>query len=340
MSLRHRTRFVALAAFLATFFLCTSASAQQPAVDQVKGSLSVMVLGSGGPAAGLPGRASAGYLIFTDGKPRILMDAGGGTFKSLGASGTNIKALPLVLLSHLHIDHTADLSAMIKTIYFHNRAAGAFRTKPIVIYGPGANGKPFPHTHIAQYPSTIDYLKGHYDLPNGTERYLHIFAKAINGGIFAYKGHDISPDPKKPVRTIYRKDGLVIKAVGVIHGPVPALAYRIEYKGKSIVYSGDTSSKTNNMIKLAKGADLLIYDTSIMDHLPNGPKDGVFYKLHTTPSRMGQVAAAAKPKHLVLSHITGFTGPRLDKVMALIRAQGYKGRLDAAQDLKVYNLGD
>lgn len=48
------------------------------AVNKVKGDLSVMVLGSGGPMATASGRASASYLIFADGKPRILMDVGGG----------------------------------------------------------------------------------------------------------------------------------------------------------------------------------------------------------------------------------------------------------------------
>ena len=41
---------------------------------KVKGDLSVMVLGSGGPIVTAEGRASAGYLIFTDGKHHILMD--------------------------------------------------------------------------------------------------------------------------------------------------------------------------------------------------------------------------------------------------------------------------
>ena len=61
------------------------------AVDKVKGPLSVMVLGSGGPIATSSGRASASYMIFTDGQPRILMDIGGGAFQRLAASGLNIK---------------------------------------------------------------------------------------------------------------------------------------------------------------------------------------------------------------------------------------------------------
>jgi ribonuclease BN (tRNA processing enzyme) len=44
--------------------------------------LSVTVLGSGGPIAN-PHRVSAGYILSIDGKPRILVDAGGGTFERI-----------------------------------------------------------------------------------------------------------------------------------------------------------------------------------------------------------------------------------------------------------------
>jgi len=321
------------------------------AVNKVHGPLSVMVLGSGGPMAMPSGRASAGYLIFVDGKPRILMDTGGGTFKSLAMSGTNIHGLDLVLLSHMHIDHQDDLPAMVKTIYFHARAAGTRRTAPINIFGPGANGLTFPAAMFpdasksTQYPSTSEFVNGLFNIHTGLDRYLHIFARAISGGVFNYTVTDIpAPAPPKvagqSVSTIYNHNGLVIKAIAVIHGPCPAVAYRIEYKGHSIVYSGDTSSKTGNMAKIARGADLLIYDTSIMDDLPNGPNDGVFFKLHTTPTRMGEVAASARPDELLLSHLTPITQPRLDTVRSLIRAQGYTGDIDVAHDLKVINLGD
>ena len=92
------------------------------AVNKVKGDLSVMVLGSGGPVATEQGRASASYLIFVDGEPKILMDAGGGAFQRLAASGVNVKDLEIILLTHLHIDHMGDLSPIVKTVYFHNRA--------------------------------------------------------------------------------------------------------------------------------------------------------------------------------------------------------------------------
>lgn len=319
--------------------------------DRVKGDFSVMVLGSGGPMATASNRASAGYLIFLDGVPRILMDVGGGTFARLAESGVNIKDLDIVLLSHLHIDHTGDLSAMLKTLYFHNRgtnlAQGTFppgRTAPVRIFGPDENGIPFPPVlgadpGVPQYPASSDYVHDHYDLNTGTERYLNIFTRAISGGIFNVTAQDVSPDwTAYNPETLIDEGDLRITAVGVNHGPVPGLAFRIDYRDRSIVYSGDTSSRGDNMINLSEGADLLIYDTAITDTLPDGPNDQVFFQLHTTPTRLGEVAATAGVRRLLLSHLTPITEPRMNEVRHVIRGQGYRGRMEAAEDLQVINL--
>lgn len=304
---------------------------KKSAVDKVKGDLSVMVLGSGGPVATAAGRASASYLIFTDGKPRILMDVGGGAFKSLAESGVNVKDLDLVLLSHLHIDHTGDLSSVIKTIYFHTVGAGETRgaDEPINIWGPASG--------VGGFPNTTAYVDGHYALPNGTERYLNGFTGVINAGQFKYIAHaDLNSDWESGESEVVLEQGdLKVTAMPVKHATVPAVAYRVDYKGKSIVYSGDTNSESGNMAMLAKDADLLIYDTAIMDTHPNP----AMLQLHTTPSRMGAVAAEAMVKTLVLSHITPNTENNLKEVKQLVRAQGYTGKIREAKDLTVFNLG-
>jgi len=308
---------------------------------EIEGPLSVMVLGSGGPMAVAGGRASAGYLIFTDGKPRVLMDVGGGTYQRVAEAGLNLADLDIILLSHLHADHTGDLTPMIKSVYFHNNLAGKTRSNPIHIYGPIANGVPFPNTMVPQYPSTSEYAHGHYAMPGGVERYLNLFVKAISGqaSTFAYKAHDISSTVAGATieNLVNAPDGLVIDAIAVNHGPVPAVGYRITYKSKTVVYSGDTSSASNNMITLATGADLLIYDTAIMDDLPLNP---VFHALHTSPTRLAAVAVSANPKNLVLSHLTPVTEPRIDIIKSIIRSAGYTGNIETASDLAVYNLGD
>lgn len=372
--------FKGLIAVMAGLAIATSSYADNKhklAVDKVKGSLSVMVLGSGGPMAVAEGRASAGYLIFTDGKPRILMDVGGGTYQRLAQSGTNIKDLDLILLSHLHADHTGDLTSVIKTIYFHNnlaRGAAAAkgitlpgRTAPINIYGPTSSALPlatpgvsYPNGKLV-YPSTADYTHGHYSVQQGgVEHYLKAFVAGISdddgptapGGPvsnFAYTANDLlSKVPFAPIQSILSTDdGLVITAIAVDHGPVPAVGFRIDYKGHSIVYSGDTGTKgrgpnhygQGNMAKLAAGADMLIYDTAIMEKggLPNNP---LFHILHTQPSLIAGVAKTAGVRTLVLSHLTPVSSPRIDEIVDIIEGAGFTGKIKKAKDLKVYNLDD
>ena len=344
------------------------------AYNKVKGELSVMVLGSGGPGATAEGRASAGYLVFTDGKPRILMDVGGGTFQRLAKSGTNIKDLDIVLLSHLHTDHTGDLTSVMKTIYFHNNQARTQasmqgitlpgRTAPINIYGPAATELPpgpgvtYPNGQTV-YPSTADYTHSHYSMNGGVERYLKAFVFGISdddgpmgpGGSasdFAYTANDLSSRvPAASVETVLETpDGLVIKAIAVDHGPVPAVAFRVEYKGHSIVYSGDTGTKgrgpmhlgQSNMATISQDADVLIYDTAVME-AGDAPANPLFHILHSEPSLIAGVAIDANVKTLVLSHLTPVTSPRTNEIKHIIKNAGFEGKIKKARDLKVYNLG-
>ncbi len=347
-------------------------------VQKVEGDLSVMVLGSGGPMAVAEGggRASAGYLIFTDGKPRVLMDVGGGTYQRLAQSGTNVKDLDIVLLSHLHADHTGDLTSVIKTIYFHNnlaRGAAAAkgitlpgRTAPVNIWGPGASTLPatspgvyYPNG-LTVYPATAAYVDDHYSVQKGgVERYLQAFVAGIsddNGppvlpgesvSTFAYTAHDlVSTVPGAKIQTVLEApDGLMIKAIAVDHGPVPAVAYRIEYKGHTIVYSGDTGTKgigpnqlgRGNMAAISQDADLLIYDTAVME-VGDAPPNPLFHILHTQPSLIAGVAMDANVKTVVLSHLSPVTSPRVNEIKDIIRLSGYTGKIKEAKDLKVYNL--
>ncbi|MBE8232715.1 MAG: MBL fold metallo-hydrolase [Endozoicomonadaceae bacterium] len=352
----------------------SSDSVNTTAIDLITGDLSLMVLGSGAATATKSGRASAGYLIFTDGKPRVLMDVGGGTYQRLAESGTNIRDLDTVLLTHLHIDHTADLSAFIKTIYFHNNIARnqglttEGRTTPINIYGPAETS--FPTERGGQYPNgelifppTTNYVNNHYSIGSttenptataGVERYLLGFVNAVSDdtgsgtGVsrFAYTATDLNSNWANAVQEtiLEAADGLKITAVAVNHGPVPAVAYRVDYKGKSIVYTGDTTSRvfsdtgstlSEPLIELARDADILVYDTALTDTLPTTP---AVRAVHTTPDDIGSVSTSANAKRLVLSHITPATETRLDEVSASIRNQGYQGNISEVNDLDVFNL--
>ena len=76
----------------------------------------LQVLGSGGPESG-DKRASSAYLIWIDGKSRILVDFGGGASLRFEEAEANIAQLEVILLTHLHVDHTAEIPALLKSAF-------------------------------------------------------------------------------------------------------------------------------------------------------------------------------------------------------------------------------
>ena len=301
-------------------------------VDKVKADLAVIVLGSGGPTAASDGRAGSSLLILTDGVPSLLVDTGSGSFKSLALSGASLRDVHHFMYTHMHIDHTSDMSAMVKSLFFHRLGAGELLPPAINFYGPDSN--------VPAYDSMSAYIDGHYDAMTGVERYLHGFAAAFFGGQspFVPVGNNLPFDTASADITTVLDDhgGLTVKSIPVFHGGTPSVAYRVEYKGKSIVWTGDTNSSTDNIIKLAEGADVLIYDTAILDN----PVPEFLLLFHTTPTRLGEVAAVTQPKKLVLSHLSPVTGQQqnLVSIRKTIRMQGYHGKIVPAYDLQVINV--
>jgi len=71
-------------------------------------NISLQVLGSGGPELD-DQRASSSYLIWADNKAVALIDIGGGASLNYERSGAQFEDLKVIALSHLHVDHSADL---------------------------------------------------------------------------------------------------------------------------------------------------------------------------------------------------------------------------------------
>jgi len=142
---------------------------------------------------------------------------------------------------------------------------------------------------------------------------------------------------------IYTDDNIKVTAVEVPHGAAkPAYAYRFDSKDRSIVFSGDTS-KSEALIKLAKGADVLVHEVLI----PQGVDAAVkisdagnlelkrhIIEAHTTMEQVGEVAAAAGVKKLVLTHFVGATPPydKPELWLAAIR-KNYQGEVVSGEDL-------
>ncbi|MDX2418835.1 MAG: MBL fold metallo-hydrolase [Xanthomonadales bacterium] len=271
----------------------------------------LQILGSGGPIAD-DGRASSGYLIWIDGKSRFLIDAGGGIFLRFGEAGARFADLNHIAISHFHTDHSTDLSALLKSGYFSNR------TRKLTISGPAAGG---------DYPGTGDYLKRLLDQDIGVYAYL---AGYLDGSAGLVKLEPIEVDPKlRKASRVYADHmaGVEIDALGVPHGPVPALSYRVRIGQQSIVFAGDQNGSSDAFIEFARGADVLVMHMPVPEGI-----SGVGRKLHAPPSLIGKIAAETGTGKLVLSHFMARSLENREENLKQIRFR-YSGALVNAVDL-------
>jgi ribonuclease BN (tRNA processing enzyme) len=272
----------------------------------------VQVLGSGGPELE-DMRASSSYLVWQDGRPRILVDSGGGSALRFGQAGAHVAQLDAVLFTHLHIDHSADFPALIKSSYFEERKL------PLPIYGPPGNGT---------FPSTTEFVADLFDHKRGAYRYLADFLTGKDGG-YALQAHDVHLTARE-IRTVLSARDLALVATQVIHGGVPAIAWRVNISGATIVFSGDTNGDNGNLERLAMGADLFVAHNAV----PEG-ETGAARQLHMPPSVIGRIAKSAGVGRVVLSHRMLRTLGRESETRSVI-ARVYSGPVTFAEDLDCF----
>lgn len=274
----------------------------------------LQVLGSGGPET-QDKRAASSYVIWQDGKARVLVDSGGGSALRFGEAGVRMADLDWILFTHLHADHSADLPALVKSSYFEGRQ------RPLPVYGPVGN---------FLFPSTPEFLRNLFDAKRGAFRYLSEYITP-NSGSYQLQAHAVKPGAQE-VRHVFSGEGVVLDAATVIHGPVPALAWRVQIGGFSLAFSGDTNGDNGNLEKIAAQADLFVAHNAV----PEGAT-GAARNLHMPPSVIGRIAATAKVKQLVLSHRMLRTLGREAETNAFI-AQHYAGPVVFADDLDCFTL--
>ena len=275
--------------------------------------VALQVLGSGGPEL-QDQRASSSYLIWFNGRPTVLVDVGGGSALRFGQSGASVAPLEVVLLTHLHVDHTSDLPALVKSSFFEGR------TDPLPLYGPAGNG---------DFPSTKQFVRTLFGTPSGAYRYLAEFVSAAPSDEYHLDAHNVSVKGHE-IRPIYDSHGVRVVATAVIHGGVPALAYRVEIAGASIAFSGDTNGDGGNLARLARGVDLLVAHNAVRDGAT-----GVERALHMQPSVIGRTAQEAAVKRLVLSHRMLRTLGHEEETEASIRTS-FAGPVSFSNDLDCF----
>ena len=272
----------------------------------------LQVLGSGGPEV-QDKRAGTSYLIWRDGKARVLIDAGGGAALRFGEAGARMEDLKFILLSHLHVDHTADLPALFMSSYFGQRVS------PLPLFGPSGN---------RDFPATTVFIADLFDPAHGAYRYLGRYLSGHDDG-YSLQPHDVRLAAHE-IRKVSSTEGITISASRVIHGSVPALAWRVDLDERSLVFSGDGNGDNGNLQQLANGADLLVIHNSIPEGAEGPPR-----ALHMPPSLIGAIAASAHAHRLVLSHRMLRTLGREQETVGFI-ARSYAGAVAVANDLDCF----
>lgn len=264
----------------------------------------LLVLGSGGPVVNR-WRASTSHVLMVNGHARLLLDAGGGTYDRLGLAGIAAASLDLVLLTHTHIDHTGGLAPVVFSALMEGRA------RALTVAGPAAgNDQPGCRRFV-------ELLFG----PDGAWSYLHSFAG------FRIDPLEVPSDPTQGTSVTVIDDGtLVVRAVAVPHGMMPAVAYRVDVGGSAVVFSGDVQEFHQPLVELATGCDVLVCDLALPE------REVAHGHLHAKPSEVGRMAAESGARTLVLTHFMPEIEDELPKAVSEVRSR-YDGELVLAEDL-------
>ncbi len=258
----------------------------------------VALCGTGSPLPN-PNRAGPCNLVIA-GKRIYVVDIGEGGARNINLMSLSLGRIEGIFLTHFHSDHTDGLGPLML-----GRWTSGTATSPLPIHGPDGVDQ-----LVAGYNAA-------YAIDNGYRVGHHGPAIVPPSGAGAIATSFALPDVSKgDTIVILQQDGLKVTAIRVDHGPVkPAVGYRFDYKGRSIVISGDTS-KSASLIAASKGVDLLIHEAiapklvklmtarleaSGQRNLGQITRDILNY--HTTPEEAAEVAQAAGVKQLVLSHI-------------------------------------
>jgi ribonuclease BN (tRNA processing enzyme) len=285
---------------LAALAIPSSASAQSCAA----GPVVVQILGSGGPAINRE-RASASYILWVGGQAKILVDMGGGAYLRFGQSQAKLSDLAMVAISHLHPDHVSDLPALLWLSH-------QTRKEPLPIVGPSGND-------VA--PSFPTFLSRLFDEKNGAFQVLGATLGAAQGNGVRLDVGVVDVTKAEP-STVFDGQGVTVTALGIPHGNLPTLAYRVKTRDVSIVFSSDQTGTNPKFIAFAKGANVLIMHLAIAS--------GASSPLHASPAVVGRVAEEAGVGRLIVSHIGQF---ELDAAIAELNRY-YAGPVTIGVDLQ------
>lgn len=283
--------------------------------------LHVFLCGSGSP---MPDPTRAGPCVgVVAGGRSFVFDVGSGSARRLARMGFPVGRLDGVYLTHLHSDHFDGLGELLLQAW-----VGGPRHAPLLVSGP---------TGVSE---VVAGFNAAYRIDSGFRTRHHGPAIADPAGYGGAANELVLPPGPTGKLKVFDEDGVSITAFLVNHAPVePAFGYRIDYKGRAVVISGDTV-RNANLVAVASGADVLMHEAlnpdMVMEMSRAAGKRGQaniakilsdIRSYHSTPSDAAQSAQEAHVRLLVLDHIV----PPLPSGLLDAAFLGEAGKLFAGQ---------
>ena len=258
--------------------------------------LHVTLCGAGSP---LPDPARSGPCVgVVAGKTLFVVDAGASASRNMARMGLPPDRTAAVFLTHFHSDHIDGLGELAL-----QRWAGGSHRVPLPLYGPSGVETVAAGFNQA-YRSDAGFRVAHHG-----EKIVPASGAGLDARPFA------TPTPGSPV-VVWNQGGVKVTAFRVDHEPVdPAVGYRFDYGGRSVVISGDTK-KSEEIARVARGVDLLVHE-ALAAHLvailtealeeagltarATITRDILDY--HATPVEAAQTAEQAGVGHLLFYHV-------------------------------------
>ena len=284
-------------------------------------ALAVTLLGTGAPPP-LMDRFGPSTLVEA-GDEKLIFDVGRGVTQRFFQLGMPLRSVTGVFLTHFHSDHTVGIPDLWLTGWLSPGFGG--RTTPFRIWGP--NGTEALMAGLEQaYEADIQIrIADQNYLPEG----VAIVAEDITEGV------------------VLDRNAVRVTAFDVDHGDLikPAMGYRVDYLGRSVVISGDTQF-SENLIRFAEGTDVIIHEVGAASEelLAKSEGERMIIAHHTTPEAAGIVFDRVSPRlavysHLVLRGDSEIRPPSLDEVVESTRTN-YDGALELGEDLMRIEIGD
>lgn len=269
-------------------------------------STTLVLLGTGTPRP-TPDKMGPATAVVV-GKRVFLFDAGVGVERRLAGAQLPINGVTAAFITHLHSDHILGLPDLIFTSWLFGRS------KPFGLYGPPGLRNMVEHFYAALSEDIrIRTTDLQHESPDG----------------YRVSVHEIQPG------VVYDSGGVRVRAFLVNHGEWRyAFGYRIDTPDRSIVISGDTRP-SEELIKQATGVDILVHEVQFPALVaPNGRTDvdwpRYVSQYHTTAAQLGELAARANPRLLVITHNAQTAAA--DSILIAVR-RGFHGPVVMGKDL-------